>query len=154
MVRAWCSALTFLAPYPPHMEIPRLGVESELQLVACATAIAMPDMSRICGPHHSSWQRWILNPLREARDQTHNLMVPGQICFHCTTMGIPPWPNFNVNSSDKNMTPHLNSEFYLKLNISFFNLWSTSELLLNKRVFFLDNAIKGYLWCLTEFHLF
>ena len=29
--------------------------------------------------HHSSGQRQILNPLSEARDGTHNLMVPGWI---------------------------------------------------------------------------
>ena len=26
-----------------HMEVPRLGIESELQLLSCATATAMPD---------------------------------------------------------------------------------------------------------------
>ena len=30
--------------------------------------------------HHSSRQRQILNPLSKARDQTHNLIVPSQIC--------------------------------------------------------------------------
>ena len=34
-------------------------------------------------------QHQILNPLSEARDQTHNLMVPSRICFHCTTTGTP-----------------------------------------------------------------
>ena len=29
---------------------------------------------RTCHLHHSSWQHWILNPLREARDRTHVLM--------------------------------------------------------------------------------
>ena len=43
------------------MEIPRLGVESELQLSAYTTATAMPDPSWICDLHHSSQQRWILN---------------------------------------------------------------------------------------------
>ena len=33
-----------------------------------------------------TWQYQILNPLSEARDQTSNLMVPSQICFHCTMM--------------------------------------------------------------------
>jgi len=61
------------------MEIPRLGVESELQLLACTTATAMPDLSRICNLHHSSRQRWILNPLSEARDQTHILMDTIQV---------------------------------------------------------------------------
>ena len=30
---------------------------------------------------------WILNPLSEARDWTHNFMVPSWIHFHCATMG-------------------------------------------------------------------
>ena len=33
----------------------RLGVESELQLLAYATAIAMWDLSCVCDLHHSSW---------------------------------------------------------------------------------------------------
>ena len=39
--------------------------------------------------HHSSRQRRILNPLGEARDQTHNLMVPSWSCFLGATMGAP-----------------------------------------------------------------
>ena len=39
------------------------------------------------GLRHSSRQRWIFNPLSEARDRIRNLMVPSQICFHCTTTG-------------------------------------------------------------------
>ena len=39
--------------------------------------------------HHSSGQCRILNPLSETRDQTHNLMVPSCICFHCPVMGTP-----------------------------------------------------------------
>ena len=71
------------------MEVPRLGVELELQLPAYATATAMQDPSCILHLYHSSWQRQILNPLGEARDQTLNLMVPRQICFCCATAGIP-----------------------------------------------------------------
>ena len=55
-----------------HMEVPRLGVKSELQLPATTTATWVP--SCICDLHYSSWQCWILNPLREARDQSHSLM--------------------------------------------------------------------------------
>ena len=55
------------------MEVPRLGVESELQLPAYDTATAMRDPSHVFDLHHSSWQRRILNPLSEARDQTHIL---------------------------------------------------------------------------------
>ena len=48
--------------------IPRLGVESELQLLqASTTAIAAPDPSHVCDLHHHSQQRWILNPLSKAR---------------------------------------------------------------------------------------
>ena len=72
--------LPFLGQHPWHMEVPRLGVESELSLLAFAKATATPDLSRICDLHPSSWQRRILNPLSEARDQTHNLMVPSRIC--------------------------------------------------------------------------
>ena len=50
------------------MEVPRLGVESELQLPAYTTAVAMPDLRWGCDLHHSLWQHWILNPLTEARD--------------------------------------------------------------------------------------
>ena len=57
------------------MEVPRLGAESELLLLAYTTAIAMPDPSRICNLHHSPWQHQILNPLSEARDQNCNLMI-------------------------------------------------------------------------------
>ena len=71
------------------MEVPRLGVESELQLPAYATATETQDPSPICDLHHSSQQRQILNPLSEARDQTHNLMVASWIRFLCATMGTP-----------------------------------------------------------------
>ena len=54
------------------MEVPRLGVELELQLLAYTRATATPDLSHICDLHHSSCQ--ILNPLSEARDQTYILM--------------------------------------------------------------------------------
>ena len=42
-----------------------------------------------CDLDHSSWQRQILNPLSEVRDQTDNLTVPGQIRFCCTTLETP-----------------------------------------------------------------
>ena len=58
--------LIFLGLHPWHMEVPRLGVKSELQLSAYTTAAATPDPSCICDRHHSSGQHQILNPLREA----------------------------------------------------------------------------------------
>ena len=71
------------------MEVPRLGVESELQLPAYTTATARPDPSGDFNLHDSSWQRWILNPLSEAKDRTYVLMDPSQIHFHCAMVGTP-----------------------------------------------------------------
>ena len=56
-----------------HMEVPRLGVNSELQQHN-STATAVRDPSHICDLHHSSQQCRIPDPLSEARDQTHILM--------------------------------------------------------------------------------
>ena len=44
----------FLWLYLKHIEVPRLGVELEQQLLAYATATAMPDQSCVCDIHHSS----------------------------------------------------------------------------------------------------
>ena len=68
-----------------HMEVPRLGVKSELQQAAYATATAMWDLSHICNLHRSSQHCWILNPLSKAREQTHILIDTSQICF-CSAM--------------------------------------------------------------------
>ena len=70
-----------------HMEVPRLGVESELQLLAYTTATAAQDLSCICDLHHSSQQCRI--PLSEARGRTRILMDTSQNCFHCATVGTP-----------------------------------------------------------------
>ena len=51
-----------------HMEVPRLGVKSEAYPLACTTATAMPDLSRICNLHHSLQHHQILNPRSKARD--------------------------------------------------------------------------------------
>ena len=63
------------------MEVPRLQVESELQLLAYNTATEVQDPSRICDPHNSPRQCWVSDPLSEARDQTRMLMNASQICF-------------------------------------------------------------------------
>ena len=57
-----------------HMEVPRLGVKSELQLPAYTTATATRDLSHISNLCCSLWQCQIFNPLSEARDRTHILM--------------------------------------------------------------------------------
>ena len=61
------------------MECPKLGVESELQLLAYTTATTTQDQSHVCDLHHSSRQCWILNPLSGARDQTCILMDTSQV---------------------------------------------------------------------------
>ena len=50
------------------MEVPKLGIELELQLQAFAATTEMQDRSRVGDKHYSSWERQILNPLSEARD--------------------------------------------------------------------------------------
>ena len=81
--------LFFLGVYPRHMEVPRSGVELELQLPAYARATATPDPSHVCDLHHSSWQCWILNPLSETRNRTCVLMDTSQLSFCCATTGTP-----------------------------------------------------------------
>ena len=48
--------------------VPRLGVESELQLLVCTTATATPEPRPVCDLHHNSQQTRILSPLSKARD--------------------------------------------------------------------------------------
>ena len=76
MITLFCCCcfvfLPFLGLLPWHMEVPRLGVGSELQLLAYITATVMSDLSCVCNLHHSSRQCQILGPLSQTRDQTHN----------------------------------------------------------------------------------
>ena len=72
-----------------HMEVPRLRVKSELQLLATATAMATWDLSHVYRLHHRSQQRWIVNPLNEARDWTYVLMDTMPVCYHWAMMGTP-----------------------------------------------------------------
>ena len=64
----------FLGLHPQHIEVPRLGIQLELQLSACTTATATLDLSHICDLCCSLRQCWILNPLSEAGDWTRILM--------------------------------------------------------------------------------
>ena len=83
-----CILFYFLGLHLWHVEVPRLGVQSELQLLAYE-ATAAQDPSSICGLHYSSRQRRILNPLSKARDQTCILMDTSWIHFRCATTGTP-----------------------------------------------------------------
>ena len=64
----------FLGLHPRHMEVPGLGVKSELRLPAYVTATATQDPSCFCDLYFSSWQCWILNPLSEARPPQRELL--------------------------------------------------------------------------------
>ena len=67
------------------MEVPRLGVESELPLLAYTTATT----TRGSEPRLRPTPQLTATPelAREARDGTRNLMVPSWIHFHCTAAG-------------------------------------------------------------------
>ena len=77
-----CVCARFLGPQSWPMEVPRLGIESELQLPAYTIATATTlDPNRICDLHHSSRQCRIHNPLSEDRARTCHLMVPSRDLF-------------------------------------------------------------------------
>ena len=112
----------FLGPHLWQTEVPRLGVESELQLPACTTATATRDPSCICNLHHSSQQCWILNPLSKARDQTYILTDASQIRFHWATMGTPQFCLFKI---------YLRYNFFSSSAlVTFFQFWSVEYLLI------------------------
>ena len=61
------------------MEVPSLGVELDLLLLAYTTATATRDPSWVYDLHYNSRQHQILNPLSEAKDRTFILMFPSQV---------------------------------------------------------------------------
>ena len=66
---------------PQHMDVPRLGVNSELQLPDYVRATATQDLATSVTYTTAHCQRWILYPLSEARDGTRILMDTSQIRF-------------------------------------------------------------------------
>ena len=54
-------------PHLPHMEIPRLGIQLEMQPMAYTTVTAMWDLSHVCDLQHTSRQCQIPDPLSQAR---------------------------------------------------------------------------------------
>ena len=64
------------------MEVPRLGVELELQLLPYITATAMWDPSLICDYTTAHSDARSLTPLSKSRDQNCVLMDTCQIHFH------------------------------------------------------------------------
>ena len=96
-----------------HMEIPRLGVESD----SCWPQLQpQQDLSCICNLHHSSWQCWILNPLSVARDQTCILVHASQFRFRWATTGTPDDTNVKsvcYGSRSLSLCPFLFSVYFL-----------------------------------------
>ena len=86
--KMWCANINtsefilffphFLGRHLQHMEILKLGVKSELHLLAYTTATATPDLSLVCNLHHSLRQCQILNPPIKAMDRTQILMDTNQ----------------------------------------------------------------------------
>ena len=108
--------------------ISQAEVKAELQLLACATAMATPDLSQAV-PCHSSQQCRILNPLSEARDRTRILMDTSWVC--------------NLLSLPKRELP----KRWIIEQRTFF-LWSLSFIcLIAKSV---DKEIYFFLLCLRE----
>ena len=88
------------------MEVPRIGVESEMQLPTCTTAAAMPDSSHICDLYRSSQLCQILNPLSEARDLAQILLDTSRVHFHGTTTGTPD-NSFDIKRIEAFLVPSL-----------------------------------------------
>ena len=100
--------LSFLGPYPWHMEVARLGFEMELQLPASlchSHTTATRDPSGVWDLHWSSRQCQILNPLNKARGQTCILMDASRICFCWATTGTPSVCDFKYSITAWQRTP-------------------------------------------------
>ena len=124
----------FLGPYLHHMEVPSLGVETELQLPTYAITTATWDPSHICDLHCNSWQHCIFNPLSEARDRTHILMDTSQV--------------HNLLSHNRN-SPLFTLVFYLLVIISFILMFTLFLLLtynLNQPKCLLIDDWIGKMW--------
>ena len=85
----------FLGPYPQHMEVPRLGVESELQLPSCTTATVMPDPQPTEGQglnsHPRGYQLGSL-PLshngNSCKGRFYSWYLWGNCCYFCQTWSL------------------------------------------------------------------
>ena len=75
----------FLGVHPHHMEVPRLGVESELHRPAytTATATAMQAPSCVCDLNHSSWQQCLTHWPRPGIKSTSSWILWGFGSVNC-----------------------------------------------------------------------
>ena len=80
-----------LEPYLQPMEVPGLGVESELQLPACATATATWNPSHIFDLPHISRQCQIPVPPSNARDRTTSSWILVRFVSTAPQQELPSW---------------------------------------------------------------
>ena len=71
------------------MEIPRQGMELELQLPAYIIGTETPGLRHICDLHHYWQQNQILNPWSGTKDRTCILMDTSQVRYQWATMETP-----------------------------------------------------------------
>ena len=90
----------FIGLHFQHMEVPGLGGQLELQLLANTTATATPDLSHICDLHQSLWQHWILKPPSESRDRSR--ILTGLWDFHLISHYENSQFYFILSNTDKN----------------------------------------------------
>ena len=91
-----------------HMEVPRLGMDSKLQLQAYTTVWATPDPSCICDLCRSLRQCQILNSLSPGIE-----LVPAQTL--CWVFNLPYWV-FNLPSHKRHS---LDTHFYVSCLASY-----------------------------------
>ena len=84
------------SPHLQHMEVPRPGVKSELQLLATATAMGV--QSRVFGLYHKSRQCQFHNLLHEARKQTYVLMDTSRVHYCWAATRTPHIPFLTLSS--------------------------------------------------------
>ena len=124
------------------MEVPRLGVKSELQLTAYTTATQ--DPSHICHLYHSSEQCRILNPLIKARDWTRILMyVFWKVVWVERGFLVDQW---NILYAHLFVFHNRNSLIYFLFKYSWFHLtsWLQPSKTLSQEP---NSAFHGFLSC-------
>ena len=70
-----------------HMEVSRLGVKSELQLACLHNSHSNVGSELLSVTYTTAQQRWLFNPVREARDWTHIFMDTSWVQNLWATMG-------------------------------------------------------------------
>ena len=94
-----------LGSHPWHMEVPWLGIKSELQLPATATITRNP--SHICNLYHSLRQCRILEPLSKARiESTSSWILVGFVTAE-PQWELPPHHSWTKLSTDALSFPRM-----------------------------------------------